>query len=484
MTVILRSWNPLEALIMSSQPGPRRRSKRIAGEPTPKTDLRRAATWLRPNASTAYDEEDGDFIFTRGPKRAKVRHPELEAVAAPVATPPAPVAKRGKKSKETSKDGEHANNSSVKRDIDHKTNHIVPGRDTTAHVAPKKRKTTRAGAETAPGERTSGSGALHHGSRRDTTSSRHAEMPVEPKHSTTLIALPMSDTPVINRNKELRKKGGSSARRSSLGLRGRRASSLIDNGHSAIPHREVETCDFYKHIEAEGLSEPRRMKQLLTWTGERCLGPKPSHGNSQDAAELAARHVKESLLKDFAQKSELSDWFNRELAQTTIVKKPNPRNVELENSLVAVEARLKILRDERDKWKELAKPPPVLPPILAPGSTDITLAQIDATLLDPEQAAILADVSSTSAHALRHDVATRLAALQARLEVHVDQFADGIHKLDQYQVTVGRVADQILALSARSLAARERRAKERVGTRDIPVHEVLRSLSRILPPRD
>lgn len=49
----------------------------------------------------------------------------------------------------------------------------------------------------------------------------------------TKIALPMADTPVIQRNKELR--GGKSdkgQRRSSLGLRGRRASSLIDSGAS------------------------------------------------------------------------------------------------------------------------------------------------------------------------------------------------------------------------------------------------------------
>jgi len=108
----------------------------------------------------------------------------------------------------------------------------------------------------------------------------------------TIISLPFSDTPVANRNKEMRKKG-TGARRSSLGMRGRRASSLIDNGHSALPHREVETSEFYKHIEAEGLSEPRRMKQLLTWNGERALGDKPSHGNpdrTEQQASLAGKH--------------------------------------------------------------------------------------------------------------------------------------------------------------------------------------------------
>lgn len=106
----------------------------------------------------------------------------------------------------------------------------------------------------------------------------------------TKIALPFTDTPVINRNKELRRKG-TGGRRSSLGMRGRRASSLIDNGHNAIPHHQVETSQFYKHIEAEGLSEPRRMKQLLTWCGERALGAKPLHNIADSAAVLAGKSV-------------------------------------------------------------------------------------------------------------------------------------------------------------------------------------------------
>lgn len=99
------------------------------------------------------------------------------------------------------------------------------------------------------------------------------------------IALPFSDTPVINRNKDFRKKGGSSQRRSSLGMRGRRASSLIENGHSAIPHREVDASEFYKHIE-DGMLEPRRMRQLLTWCGERALSEKPPHGSRGSSAVL------------------------------------------------------------------------------------------------------------------------------------------------------------------------------------------------------
>lgn len=51
--------------------------------------------------------------------------------------------------------------------------------------------------------------------------------------SATKIALPFADTPVIKRNKAMREgKGSKGERRSSLGLRGRRASSLIESGNS------------------------------------------------------------------------------------------------------------------------------------------------------------------------------------------------------------------------------------------------------------
>ncbi len=109
-------------------------------------------------------------------------------------------------------------------------------------------------------------------------------------HSSTAqqIALPFSDTPIIARNREMRKnhRASGGGRRSSLGMRGRRASSLIENGHSAIPHREVDPAEFYKHIAADGLSEPRRMRQLLTWCGERALSEKPPHGSHGSSAIL------------------------------------------------------------------------------------------------------------------------------------------------------------------------------------------------------
>jgi Mis12-Mtw1 protein family. len=140
--------------------------------------------------------------------------------------------------------------------------------------------------------------------------------PAQPPEGTK-VALPVADTPVIQRNKEFRggkgDKSDKGRRRSSLSMRGRRASFLIDSGTSngrflglrraangwmliffvsflaALPHREVGTADFYKHIADDGIPEPRRMRQLLIWCATRAIGEKPSGGSNSDdqSARLA-----------------------------------------------------------------------------------------------------------------------------------------------------------------------------------------------------
>ena len=56
--------------------------------------------------------------------------------------------------------------------------------------------------------------------------------PQEPEAGTSKVALPLADTPVIQRNKDMRGAKSGKQRRDSLGMRGRRASSLIDSGAS------------------------------------------------------------------------------------------------------------------------------------------------------------------------------------------------------------------------------------------------------------
>ena len=114
----------------------------------------------------------------------------------------------------------------------------------------------------------------------------------------------------------MRKSSFENRRRSSSTMRGRRASSLIDSGVSngeeldsilspsvspinqsvAVPHNEVDTADFFKHI-SQDLPEPRRMKQLLTWCGARSLSEKSSEQSSEANALPAGMFGPQKTLK-------------------------------------------------------------------------------------------------------------------------------------------------------------------------------------------
>lgn len=58
------------------------------------------------------------------------------------------------------------------------------------------------------------------------------------------------------------------------------------NKFLAVPHAEVPTTEFYKHIAIE-MPEPRRMRQLLLWCGSRALRERPT-GPAKDLSALLA----------------------------------------------------------------------------------------------------------------------------------------------------------------------------------------------------
>ncbi|KAK7700090.1 hypothetical protein SLS57_012191 [Botryosphaeria dothidea] len=370
----------------------------------------------------------------------------------------------------------------------------------------------------------------------------------QPSREGTKIALPFADTPIIKRNKEMRKGGGGGHRRSSTGLRGRRASSLIDSGTSnggqhfpddepgnttgdfldnqadtadgvAVPHAEVQAEEFYKHIE-QSLPEPRRMKQLLTWCGTRALPDKPAGEVKDSSAILAARAIQQELLNDFASKSEMSNWFDREdVEPTVLVKKPNPRNEQNAAKLEELEQEVKRLQEEKRSWDSLLKTPSSISSSTSSSKSKDKEALPDATQLpettpdvnpslldDPEQARILASLTSLSldpaasssvnntpaiaevdsAPAIRPpsisqtELEARLQAITASLEPQIDLFADGLHKVAQFRATAERVASSILASSAERLAERDMEAKKAAGTENIGTGDVLRALAGAL----
>ncbi|KAL4980795.1 Mis12-Mtw1 protein family-domain-containing protein [Aspergillus desertorum] len=332
--------------------------------------------------------------------------------------------------------------------------------------------------------------------------------PEQPQAGTATIALPVADTPVIQRNKEMRgKKSGKGSRRSSLSMRGRRASSLIDSGASnALPHDKVDTAEFYKHIAADGLVEPRRMRQLLIWCGTRALLDKPSGSRSGDeSARLAARVIQEELVKDFASKSELSNWFSREdTAPTVVVKKANPKNVQNQDKIKELEEQIQKLQKERQALNALLRPPSIPrmkpskqtqngqpdkhPPESAqPAQPAPADEHIDPSVLDPSQQRILASLHPDTAQQkqeqgkdtqpLQSDqtqnaeteikpflppmppssISTRLSRLTSRLAPTLDSFAAGIHDVELYRAMSDVVSSKTLQICAERLEERDAR---------------------------
>jgi len=128
------------------------------------------------------------------------------------------------------------------------------------------------------------------------------------------------------------------------------------------------------------------------------------------------------------------------------------------------------------------------------------LSELDTSLLDPDQAAILSALqipqqqptppdtqeagqrppSSTFTFTTPSALQSHLNKLSQSLEPNIDLFADGLHKIEQYRSTAERVADRVLGTASKRLDERDRDVKERVGAEGIGVGDVLRGLAGVL----
>ena len=183
--------------------------------------------------SAAYDEDDDGFTFSRTrSKKAKPApvEPAIEEEATgsePLAAAPKVKATRPRKksfSSPTFPAGE-------KKRSTRQSSELIQGQQPEKLTVERKRKqhivceVDRNHEEANPFKPTR---TLRRRSREGVA----ASPPVEIAFDATKIALPFADTPIIRRNKEMRKGVQTGSRRSSLGNRGRRASSLIESGKS------------------------------------------------------------------------------------------------------------------------------------------------------------------------------------------------------------------------------------------------------------
>ncbi|KAF2396756.1 hypothetical protein EJ06DRAFT_170400 [Trichodelitschia bisporula] len=506
MTALL-TRSPLQSLSMSSSQRATRRSTRHVFDdddppPAKRTKLDGASAMPPPAkkangraaAATSkrknqYDEDEDGFKFTRA--RSKKAQPRDEAPTVPEPKPAktAPARTKRKAGPATLEDEAVAPPVAppVAEPTGRRRSARLSGDKVVEPPVPVRRpkKTLPTSPEGSPPPTTNG-------------------LEVDKQREGTKIALPFADTPVIRRNKEMRDKIKTKNRRSSTGMRGRRASSLIESGTSnggqfrasdralsapprgaaireldanfgglAVPHADVEASEFYKHIE-QSLPEPRRMKQLLTWCGARALPEKVRGGMSdlhENLAVESARHIQEELLRDFANKSEMSNWFDRDTTPKVIVKTPNPRNIQNAAKIEELEAEIQRLQDEKRTWESLLKSSsqPPLPP-----STD----PISASALSESQTPHLSLLTNPTPAPL-----PRLQSLSTSLEQHIDAFASGIHRLSAFRTAADATGYEILDAAVRRLEARQKAAAQAAGTAGVSGARVLGALGKALGER-
>ncbi|KAL9111794.1 MAG: hypothetical protein Q9227_003853 [Pyrenula ochraceoflavens] len=450
-----------------------------------------------------YDEEVEGFAFTRA-KSKKARDPTTKQPSPLPSTTSSAVEPTREnvalRTEQVPKDGDQAMPIAAKRKARNKMSFSTPKegrpRRRSKRLSNEQDAEVQSGSPPSklrPKERDKAHIPLPEKSQESATGTKDATPPVEgdqvlaESHSATKISLPFADTPVIRRNKAMREgKTGKGERRSSLGMRGRRASSLIESGTSnALPHSEVQITDFYKHIESGSLPEPRRMRQLLTWCATRAMGEKLLGAEFEDqSARMAARVIEEELLKDLANRSEMSDWFGREDVPPPIkpvVRKPNPKNVQNEEKIRELEAQIKRLQDERKALESLSQPRSIPPSSAIPSNSEPpTLSTLDKSMLSPSDIRALESLSSNPTSAA--SIADRINLIGASLQKTVDSFADGMHQLGQYRDSAERVASGALKACSNRLDERDRESRKAAeGDRSSrgDIGAVLRSLSRL-----
>lgn len=182
---------------------------------------------LSANMFIAYDEDEDGFTFARKTRSKKAVDAPVP-VSKPATSPAKPRASARTTTRSDSKTDSRATAPSSEADS------TRPKRRS-ARLSGDKEEVVQILPPTDKGKRKRKSDELKsaENDRSGSPELPQNELQVDKKRDGTKIALPFADTPVINRNKEMRAmKSKVPNRRSSVNSRGRRASSLIESGTS------------------------------------------------------------------------------------------------------------------------------------------------------------------------------------------------------------------------------------------------------------
>jgi kinetochore protein Mis13/DSN1 len=285
----------------------------------------------------------------------------------------------------------------------------------------------------------------------------------------TSVPLPLTDTPMIRRNQEMRKSMANTAdRRSSLGLRGRRASSL-GNGFTAIPHPEIDPSNYIKHISAE-LPDPQRMKQLLAWCARRVADDFSKNKNpSSSRTELNSIQLAEEIQKDLIQNiinSQIDlSWYRRQnesSKESDLL--PNPQNLENATKIDRYRENLDNIDHQISQWNKILHKP-------SEQASDRSKAAGSQYLNSQDQ--ILYEQVSTDKPPYAADLAA-LAKTEGDLEFDVDKIRSATHQLRVLNEVTQRFMESLGEESASQFDGKRNRESDDVSSLDI-----LRTIGRL-----
>ncbi|KAF9908144.1 hypothetical protein EC991_010164 [Linnemannia zychae] len=293
----------------------------------------------------------------------------------------------------------------------------------------------------------------------------------------TDVVIPMRETPTINKNKDLR----SANRRSSLTMRGKRASS-IGNGFTALPHPSVDPRTFFRHISADDPA-PIRMKQLMAWCSR--LAIDNQRGKSQTALKIA-KEVEEEVLSMLISGQLSVSWYSRPLDKDpirTAPKKPHKQNTENMRKLRDCEAQIAKLRKEDEEWTKVissfntfhaalldsgARLPPGDEPVIMPESY---VDEIDLSLLTADERSLWEkhckpkDAASTPGKSPKavangatkstRDSNKWMTEMMSTLETEVDSLRDTLYTASRFDKVAKQYTDQVLEQIALALDERQ-----------------------------
>ncbi|KAG0274276.1 hypothetical protein BGZ95_009939 [Linnemannia exigua] len=291
----------------------------------------------------------------------------------------------------------------------------------------------------------------------------------------TDVVIPMRETPTINKNKDLR----SANRRSSLTMRGKRASS-IGNGFTALPHPSVDPRTFFRHISADDPA-PIRMKQLMAWCSRIAIDSQ--RGKSQTALQIA-KEVEEEVLSMLIAGQLSVSWYSRPLDKDpirTAPKKPHKQNTENMRKLRDCEAQIAKLRKEDEEWTKVissfntfhaalldsgVKLPPGDEPVIMPESfvdeIDLSLLTADERSLwekhcKPQEAgkSPRAGGLANGAGKSTRDSNKWMTEMMSTLETEVDNLRDTLYTASRFDKVAKQYTDQVLEQIALALDERQ-----------------------------